>query len=393
MTATAMFLFKHNYITDVNSVVDFAVGIVSLIIAIGALVIALITYTSIDAVNAISAMDGNVLCNKNYEVAYYKLVEEYEDCQQQSELEDAIFKYVMYEMTNDTSTCMEFSDNIQIIVDRLLWFAYFDATSEKYKENVKKLIKCIDDKYEGLSAISNGNQYVIIENIKLIKNVLNYQSIQHKGSKLDAAGEMLNISGDMLMNRVAKTIYYDYLGLEYLKRAMNYLENAVNLAVNDIFLPETFSKIRDYKWLDEDKMIVNVYLNGAQEAFEKATETSKDDILWKGYILFNQARVKAVNAMINKEAGWDKVYEVFNAAIEARYKVKIMFVKPGSKSFLSEEFCKELCYAKTLLYLLKYNNKETFDKTAIYRLKEEVKNYSNSKIFERINNYLSEINV
>ena len=95
----------------------------------------------------------------------------------------------------------------------------------------------------------------------------------------------------------------------------------------------------------------------------------------------------------------DGILQVLNGtAPQYRYDTianffKIMFVKPGSKSFLSEEFCKELCYAKTLLYLLKYNNKETFDKTAIHRLKEEVKNYSNSKIFERINNYLSEINV
>ena len=78
----------------------------------------------------------------------------------------------------------------------------------------------IEKKYKEFNAISNGNQYVLREHIKLIKNVLNYQSVQHEGRELDAAGEMLNIRGRMLMNSVSKTIYNDYLGLEFHKKAV-----------------------------------------------------------------------------------------------------------------------------------------------------------------------------
>jgi hypothetical protein len=173
-----------------------------------------ITYVSIDAVNALSSMEGNVLCNENYNAEYMLLVEQYDDCLTQLDLQNKLFYDLDEHLKKHGKTCMEFTDSIQFFLDRLLWLAYLDTKREDYRSSVMDIIEKIEKKYNDFNAISNGNQYVLREHIKLIKNVLNHQSVSHEGKELDANGKMLNIRGRMLINGVSKTIYYDYLGLE-----------------------------------------------------------------------------------------------------------------------------------------------------------------------------------
>jgi len=207
--------FDTGYFDTVNTVLGFGIGLVSLLISVVALIFSVITYVSIDAVNALSSMEGNVLCSESYNAEYMLLVDQYDDCLTQLDLQKRLFCDLDDYLKKHSKTCMAFTDFLQYFLDRLLWFAYLDTKREDYQASVMEIIEKIEKKYNEFNAISNGNQYVLREHIKLIKNVLNYQSVSHEGQELDANGKMLNIRGRMLVNGVSKTVYYDYLGLEY----------------------------------------------------------------------------------------------------------------------------------------------------------------------------------
>jgi len=345
VTAT-VFLYGHSYFDSLNTILTFAIGILSLLISVIALLVALVTYSSIDSVNVISSMEGNVLCNENYNAEYAMLVEKYRHCTDQEQLEKAMFENLHRSLRKHSGTCMQFTDCLQDILDHILWYAYTDMKSEAYQKHTEKLVKLIDKRYENFNAISNGNQYLLREHIKLIKNVMNYQSVVHEGGAIDANKEMLNIRGRMFRNSVSRTIYYDYLGLEYHKKATNLLRKLVGFEKEE-FLQENMRRIRDYPYTQEQRDEICLYLNKAGEAFAHAEEASAEDILWKGYITFNRARIDLIRALMENRfaAGWD---QSINAAVDARYAVCKLFAPQGEPSFLHAELEKEYHYARAL---------------------------------------------
>ena len=240
------------YFDTINSVLGFGIGLVSLLISVVALIFSVITYVSIDAVNALSSMEGNVLCNENYNAEYMLLVEQYDNCKTQLELQKKLFFDLDEYLKKHGKTCMAFTDFLQYFLDRLLWLAYLDSKREDYQASVMQIIEKIEKKYNEFNAISNGNQYVLREHIKLIKNTLNYQSVSHEGKELDANGKMLNIRGRMLVNGVSKTIYYDYLGLEYHKKALQKIREITGYS-DEEFLSHNMDLISNFSYRDEDK--------------------------------------------------------------------------------------------------------------------------------------------
>ena len=293
-----MVLYKYSYFNSVNAIMTFAIGILSLLISVIALVVALSTYFSIDSVNVISSMEGNVLCNENYNAEYRILVEKYSACITQDELETQLYHNLYEALKKKSSTCMQFTDRIQDILDHILWYAYVDTKESQYKEHVQEIMDILDNRYKSFSSISNGNQYMLQEHIKLIMNVLNYQSVVREGPILDPKGEMLNIRGRMFTNAISKTVYYDYLGLEYHKKAISFLKSITGFEGEE-FLLENMKKIKEHAYSEDERNELEIYLTKAKEAFEEAMISSADDILWKGYITFNKARIDLLTDIVN----------------------------------------------------------------------------------------------
>lgn len=356
-------LIIDNSFENINLEITFAACIVSLFVSVVALAIAFTTYYSIDAVSKISSMEGNVLSNECYNAEYYNLVEKYKKCQNQNSLENALYENLYYDLRDNSETCMQFTDRIQSILDHILWFGYVDTTTDKYERDVETIIKLLEKRYKKFNAISNGNQYILNEHIKLIKCVLGYQRRIRNGEGLSLENQLLNVRGRMLNNAVSKTVYFDYLGLEYHKRAINLLRTKLQFE-NEEFLKKNMQTIRNYfsmeKITDEKREVreeLELYLRKALDAFEKAEESSAEDVLWKGYITFNKARVDLLQCIINNrfKEGWDVSIK---DAISARYAVlKTFFPNEGtsdaeSSSFLQQEFRKEYYYAKSLLLLM-----------------------------------------
>ena len=386
-------LYRHSYFESLNIIMTFAIGVMSLIISVVALLVALSTYFSIDSVNAISSMEGNVLCNENYNAEYALLIEKYSHCKNQDELEVALFEHLHSELKNNSKTCMEFTDTIQDILDHILWYAYVDTRTERYRAHVNEIISLLNEKYESFSAISNGNQYLLKEHIKLIMNVLNYQSVAHEGSIISPNGEMLNVRGRMFLNTVSRTIYYDYLGLEYYRKAIKLLKSTTGFEGEE-FVLKNMKVIASHSYTEDEKNELYIYLSKAGDSFDKACESSKEDILWNGYISFNKARVDLLSMLIeNKfDEGWD---ESINAAISARYSVMKIFVGDDVSSFLHCEFKKEYYYAKALLLLIsKYLGNDSTDiinEAQIIKTIIPDSNEKNGTIFKRTNLYLDDI--
>ena len=387
------------YFDDVNTVVTFAIGLVSFLLSVVALIFSVVTYVSIDAVNALSSMEGNVLCNENYNAEYVMLVNHYDDCKTQISLQEKLFSDVEAHFKSHNKTCMSFTDFLQFLLDRLLWFAYVDTKRADYNYAVNDLIYKIEKKYNEFNAISNGNQYVLREHIKLIKNILNYQSVAHEGLELDACGEMLNIRGRMLVNGVSKTVYYDYLGLEYHKKALKKLR-AITGFEGEEFVSANMDIISGFAYSDEDKKEINMFLNQAKIAFDNAILSSENDILWKGYISFNKARIDVVACLINNDFPDDNSWQnSLIESIEARYTVRRLFAPdPTDCSFLQLEFAKEHIYAEALfLSVCNYKTKDETQKAKCRirakELWEEVVriNTENENIFNRTKAYLADI--
>lgn len=386
-------LYKNSYFDSLNTILTFSIGILSLIISAVALFVALVTYSSIDSVNVISSMEGNVLCNENYNAEYSFLVGKYKDCRTQEQLEQAMFDNLYHNLRKHSKTCMQFTDCLQDILDHILWYAYIDMKSDAYQQHIGKMIKIIDKRYENFNAISNGNQYLLKEHIKLIKNVLNYQSVVHKGGAISHNKEMLNIRGRMLQNSVSKTIYYDYLGLEYHKKALSLLRKLIGFEQEE-FLQRNMEQIRDFSYSAEQRRELYLYLDKAREAFEQAELASTEDILWKGYISFNKSRIDLLKAVIENrfDGEWDSS---IRAAIAARYTVLKLFSPKENPSFLHIEFEKEYHYANSLLLSLQAYRRQDLPqvKSEAQRILQEIPANTdpNAGIYKRTRTYLDDV--
>lgn len=334
-------LYRSNFFDSINTIITFTIQIVSLGISVTALVIAFITYTSIDSVNVISSMEGNVLENENYTIAYSELVLNYAKCRNIKELEEGLYEDSIDRIKNKSNTCIEFADSIQNIIDSILWFAYTDVRSEKCQKKAEELIRLLNDKYEEFDQISNGNQYLLQESIKLINYVLYYQG--NKDTPLyDSKYDLINIRGKLLRNPIAKIVYYDYLGLSYNVKAIAIIRSRCSIS-GQPFLKENIKRI--YKTnFQSDLEKINMYLDKAEKIFSQAKELAEEEILWEGYIKYNMARVVLMRALVNKSdfEEWDKL---ISETIVARQRIVMVFedlVDEPLESYLIQQFEQEL---------------------------------------------------
>ena len=210
---------------------------------------------------------------------------------------------------------------------------------------------------------------------------------------------MLNIRGRMLTNSVSKTIYYDYLGLEYHKKALNKIKEITKFSGEE-FVKANMDIISNFKYSQSEKMEINSYLKEAQNAFDNAILSSENDMLWKGYISFNKARIDLLCCLVNNDFPENKRWqESICKSIENRYFVKKIFISSHEAlSFLELEFVKEHLYAEALyLSILNYTEKSQTKKDE-YKLKaQEIKrnisviNVEEEAIFNRTVTYLNDV--
>lgn len=323
------------------------INVTSFIISIIALIIALITYFSIDSVNSITTMEGNVLENENYTVAYTEMLRKFSDCVTKEQFQNKLFTEVCEGIQQKGDTCIQFADSIQNMIDHIIWFAYLDFSDSNFKKHYSKMMKTAEKRLVHYSKLSNGIQYTLHENVKLIKYVFDYQMGRNLSHGYVTSLE--DVREGMIRNPMSQIVYYDYLGLHYRRKAAELFKTCGCQAPE--FSREYMQFVRDYEFSAETKHNIHLLLNRAETAFTRAREVAQDDILWTGYLSFNVARTKMMFWLLEGNDGlvsYEQIESLLNETIQVRREVKF-FYDSIAGGYLTSMFEKECEYAEKLM--------------------------------------------
>jgi hypothetical protein len=295
-----------------KDVIAFTISVVSFSIALLALYISAKTYASIDSVNNISKMEGNILDNQSYVTSVPELILEFKEVNE-DKLDEAIFKSIEEKLQNESKTAVQFADTLQYMIDLIVIFpAVFNAKNidkNKYKRRMESILNRVDMQRNIFENISKGNSIQIDETIKLFKGVISYQAfVSENNFNVDSA--LLHVRGPILNNPVTKTIYHNYLGLYYNKKAMHLIKQDLKMKEQDVLsingLKEFENKCKNLKPNIVEKIIM--YLESANSQFDKALLVSVEDIMWLGFINYNKARTLYFLSIIrNQKNSWKDI--------------------------------------------------------------------------------------
>lgn len=339
------------YITmKIKEQTSYAVDISALIVSFIALVISIVTYFSIDKVNNITSMNGNVFENQNYSVATAELVEEFKDCKDVKAFSEKLLFEVSHPHNGNpigkTASIIEFTDLLQNFIDHIIWFAYIEHSAEM-EQKMDSIVVCLKKDLDKYLRLSNGIQYLINENFKLIKYVLLYQ----KSTWDDSYDEnMENIRGRMLSNPVSQIVYYDYYGLCRRKQAKKIIEGGIAELPKDKLSAEYMLAVYNHEFKEDVVSRILFFLNQAIQCFDRATGLADEDILWKGYISYNRVRTEIQRVLITREIDGAKINEIesdLRNALKARQNVCILY--GDGNNYLADQFHKEYKYTEILL--------------------------------------------
>ena len=303
-----------------KDLLSFTISTVSFCIAVLALFITVRTYTSIDSVNNISKMEGNILDNENYVTSLPELINQFKS-QDENTLEKEIFDSIEHKLKKESETAVLFADTLQYVIDLIVLFpAVFNASETNkvlYKKRMDTILSEVDRRCEILHSVSKGNSIQITETIKLFKAVVSYQSFV-TDDNFNIHADLLHVRGPILRNPVTKTIYHNYLGLYYNKKGMHLLRESLNMTSVDILSIDGLELAQKNINTIEPSILeeVSMYLKSAAEEFDKALKVSSEDVMWPGFINYNKARTVYFLALLsNSELNW---LDILDEAIESR---------------------------------------------------------------------------
>lgn len=342
----------------------FLTATLSVLISMVALVIALQTYLSIDSVNNITKMDGNILDNENYVTSIPEFVDEYAE-ETESALCAALFGKIRSNLKYHSGTALDFADTLQSMIDILVLFPALDLRNQmkdrRIARDIEWVMRRVRERADELHSISKGSSIQIREAVKLFMAVYEYQqAVENKGA-LGSTG-LLQVRAAMIRNPVSATVYHNYLGLYYRKSAVQIFDKQDRTSVSAI---AEWGKARA-AMSDGDLEKLKRYLANARAAFARALALSVEDPMWRGYVLFNQARVSFIERAFLRDIAADPLKEMRDA-IDARTTLNELIAevsgdRPGT-SVLHQHYLYQEEYARQLyaIYCL------ALEETATYR--------------------------
>ncbi len=323
------------------------INVTSFIISIIALIIALITYFSIDSVNSITTMEGNVLENENYTVAYTEMLRKFSDCATKEQFQNKLFTEVCEGIQQKGDTCIQFADSIQNMIDHIIWFAYLDFSDADFRKYYNKMMRTAEKRLVHYSKLSNGIQYTLHENVKLIKYVFDYQ--MGRNLSHGYVTRLEDVREGMIRNPMSQIVYYDYLGLHYRRKAAELFMTCGCRAPE--FSRQYMQAVRSFDFSADIKHNIQLLLKRAETAFTRASEIAKDDILWNSYLSFNVVRTKIMVWLLegnNSPVSYEQIENLLNETIRVRREVKF-FYESIAGGYLKSMFEKECEYAEKLM--------------------------------------------
>lgn len=351
------------YLREGKDLLNFTISIVGFCIALLALFIAVRTYTSIDSVNNISKMDGNILDNERYVTSLPELISQYKS-KNEKDLDERLFESIERKLKRDSNTAVLFADTLQYLIDLIVLFpAVFNAADtdkKRYKKRMDKILKDIDKQRDILQSISKGNSIQIIETIKLFKAVVSYQSFVANGN-FNIHADLLHVRGPILRNPVTKTIYHNYLGLYYNKKGMHLLKESLSMGARDILSIDGLDFVRSNIDSLSPSVIEELlmYLRSACEQFDRALKISCEDVMWPGFINYNKARtLYFINLISESKESW---IDVMDDAVKSRSRLnrlidEVLTVNQAGKAEVIDTHLRQFfLYQEELSRVIKLN--------------------------------------
>lgn len=351
------------YLREGKDLLNFTISIVGFCIALLALFIAVRTYTSIDSVNNISKMDGNILDNERYVTSLPELISQYKS-KNEKDLDEKLFESIERKLKRDSNTAVLFADTLQYLIDLIVLFpAVFNAADtdkKRYKKRMDKILKDIDKQRDILQSISKGNSIQIFETIKLFKAVVSYQSFVANGN-FNIHADLLHVRGPILRNPVTKTIYHNYLGLYYNKKGMHLLKESLSMGARDILSIDGLDSVRSNIDSLSPSVIEELlmYLRSACEQFDRALKISCEDVMWPGFINYNKARtLYFINLLSESKESW---IDVMDDAVKSRSRLnrlidEVLTVNQAGKAEVMDTHLRQFfLYQEELSRVIKLN--------------------------------------
>ena len=337
------------------------IAVVSLDVALLALYISLRTYYSIDEVNAISRMDGNVMENPRYRPNLFRAVFRFPKSDFGETSKDLMEYMKGLFLDNGKQSGAHLADNVLEVADLLVLIPYFIKTNSAVQlEQVTELLNTIKNKVNNFKEISDGSCKLLEETVNLIDSVFAYQKMTTKGDS--DPSKLLEIRGSIFINPVTCILYNDYLGLYFLRRATTILcKHHSGLSLKKMIEGAKTCPV-------DDKSMALVYCQKAIDSFRRAKENIGDDTIWTGYVCFNMARAAYLKQLLNESFGetssneWEAyINESIRSWITSNKIISEHFsgkMEEGQVTWLQQAFISEENFVRLSKILLQIMRKE-----------------------------------
>jgi len=283
-----------------NNSTEVIIAVISLDVALFALYISLRTFYSIDEVNAISRMDGNVMENPRYQPNILRAVFRFPQIGFTEASEALMTHMEILFKDNDKQSGAHLADNVQEVADMLVLVPFFIQTSDDnasaiHLQRVSTLLTTMKERVENFKEISDGSCKLLEETVSLIESVFFYQKMTVTGES--DPSKLLEIRGSIFINPVTAILYNNYLGLYYLQRATSIIcSHQTGLSLRQMIECA-------HKCTPEDKSMALVYARKASDSFKCAKKSIGDDMIWTAFVCFNISRVEYMIQLINETFG------------------------------------------------------------------------------------------
>ncbi len=304
--------------------------LISAAMAIFALIVSILTLTSIDSVNSISRMEGNVLENDGYRTNLYRLIFDLKHERERKRkeafakfTEDDFIRIIEKPYKCKITSGTQLADNLQQTIDYLVLLPYFIIQSDKKEADkiqlelkIDRLVDLIETKVKKFEHINAGSNILIVESFNLIQATI-YQQFRERlpENRIRHMVLMPAIRGTMLKNPISKVVYHDYLGLFYMTKAKNILETIINEKVDSVSGLEKCC----HESGNAPKIVID-YFENAKEHFKTALSVIGSDVMWNAFIRYNLARV---NVYLLCLSGGKKEPNIFDECIEYRHRLNL----------------------------------------------------------------------
>jgi hypothetical protein len=377
LCATTVFLRSasadHN---TLDNLITFVVTILSMLVAILAYHVSVKTYISIDSVNAISRMDGNVMENENYRTGIISIIRHFNETDSINACNQLIGHLEQLFKTNSINSGARLADNIQEMIDVIVLLSFIvkrknKETDEQDQYNnqiiarIESLMNKIENKVATFEQLSEGSCILIRESVKLLKAVYAYQCYKSGTTNNENVALLMDVRGAMLKNAISRTIYYNYMGLMYMSKAtecINKYFKSLNKKNYDILSIEVVPLLKEMQKSSEKDLAI-IYLKEAILNFNQAVQTIKDELMWNAFIQYNKARAQYILSLLLQSN--DKTWETtMKTAIDYRLKLVMILndiLDENQKTYFQRAFSDQLKLAQLMLIRLQIASNMPFE--------------------------------